>query len=53
MSNLANLKSACVSARSRADKYPDSQPLQRAYELAQRKVMAAERQLFCEVKEID
>jgi hypothetical protein len=51
MKTLSRLKSICITTRTLSEKEPDSKPLQRAYELAQRAVDAKEREVFCSIKE--
>jgi hypothetical protein len=51
MKNLSQLKADCVSMRGLAYAYPDNKAYQIAYEFAQRKVQAKEREIFCSVKE--
>ena len=50
--NLAQLKANCVLKRLLAEAYPDDKQYERNYELAQRKVQACERELFCDIKEV-
>ena len=51
MKNLAQLKMDCLNTRALSEAYPDNKAYQIAYEQAQRKVQAREREVFCSVKE--
>jgi hypothetical protein len=50
---LDQLKADCVFMRNLSEAYPHRQEYERAYEFAQRKVQAREREIFCSVKEIE